>query len=226
MKPSSSYAARVVAMSASIALWAFAAFGCGDDPVSPRDEGSGRQVTQLTEREFPVGDSPVVRVDGVVGSIIYRSGRPGRVEIVAVRRAETRSALDLIDVTWTHRHEGIDVAVDIPDHLKNASVDFEITAPSDAIPRLATAVGGIRYQGRPMGDCRFETGVGSIRLSLPANVSVTVDLSVGVGSISSSFDIRGTASSPFGHVRGKIGEGDGGSLVAKTGVGSIYLSHR
>jgi hypothetical protein len=64
-------------------------------------------------------------------------------------------------------------------------------------------------------------GVGSIALYLPANVNVYVDLSVSVGSVSSSFIVDGTVNST--RILGLIGSGADGEIRASTNVGNIEL---
>lgn len=86
---------------------------------------------------------------------------------------------------------------------------------------LETGSGGIDYEGAPRGDCTFSTGSGGIELTLPADVSVEVDLSTGSGSIDSEFQVAGQVDRR--KVRGTIGTGKQGYIVAHTGSGSINL---
>ena len=81
--------------------------------------------------------------------------------------------------------------------------------------------GGIEYQGAPQGDCRFETGSGSITLELPPDLSMEVNLDTGTGSLDVGYDVAGTVSRK--EVRGVIGDGSHGSIRAHTGAGSIHL---
>jgi len=106
-------------------------------------------------------------------------------------------------------------------HTGAGSVD--VSGGSGAA-RLDTGAGSITYQGNPQGDCRFDTGAGSIEIYLPADASVNVDLSTGVGDISVDFDVAGQVSRQ--RVQGTIGAGGQGSIYAHTGVGSIDLRRR
>jgi DUF4097 and DUF4098 domain-containing protein YvlB len=90
--------------------------------------------------------------------------------------------------------------------------------------RLETGSGNLRYQGAPSGDCRFETGSGSITLEVPDDVSMDVDLETGSGDIDLGFDVAGQVSRR--DVRGTIGDGSQGSLRAHTGSGNIDLVRR
>jgi DUF4097 and DUF4098 domain-containing protein YvlB len=86
---------------------------------------------------------------------------------------------------------------------------------------ISTGAGSINYQGVPAGDCSFDSGTGSIKLTVPANLSVQVDLETGLGSIDVGFSVQGQVSRS--QVKGVIGSGDQGSIYAHTGVGSIEL---
>jgi hypothetical protein len=85
--------------------------------------------------------------------------------------------------------------------------------------RLDSGAGTIYYRGEPEGSCTFVTGAGSIHLVLPADLSVEVDLSSGMGSVDVEHDVVGRATRR--EVRGAIGSGEDGSIYARTGVGSI-----
>jgi hypothetical protein len=88
---------------------------------------------------------------------------------------------------------------------------------------LDTGAGNVSYEGRPEGDCRYETGAGNIDLSLPADVDVQVELNTGIGSIDAGdFDIEGEVSRRS--VDGSIGSGAQGQIEARTGAGNIDLS--
>ncbi len=87
--------------------------------------------------------------------------------------------------------------------------------------RLETGAGEIEYHGTPVGRCSFETGAGEIRLRLPADPDVRVDLAVGWGSIDLGYDVDGSSSARS--VTGVIGDGSQATIYAHTGVGSISV---
>jgi DUF4097 and DUF4098 domain-containing protein YvlB len=89
---------------------------------------------------------------------------------------------------------------------------------------LNTGTGSLRYDGEPQGTCRFDTGTGSIWLTMPEDLNAAVDLSVGTGSVESEFPVDGEVTKRS--ARGTIGRGDECSIRANTGTGSIYLSRR
>lgn len=86
---------------------------------------------------------------------------------------------------------------------------------------LSAGAGSIDYEGSPAGACQFHAGAGSIVLRLPADASVTVDLSAGLGGVHSELPVSGSVTKRS--VRGTIGEGDQASITAGAGVGSIDL---
>jgi hypothetical protein len=84
--------------------------------------------------------------------------------------------------------------------------------------------GQITYEGAPSGDCRFGTGAGEIRLWLPADLNMKVDLSTGIGTVDVGFAVDGIVRAR--EVQGVIGDGSQGTIVAHTGVGTISLEQR
>jgi hypothetical protein len=90
--------------------------------------------------------------------------------------------------------------------------------------RLGTGAGSIDYLGDPQGDCRFETGAGSITLRLPAALNIEVQLESGMGTISVDYPVDGRVTKQ--EVEGTIGSGRDGSIYAQTGTGSISVQRR
>jgi len=194
--------------------------GCEETMVSPRHDG---KVTDVTEGDFLVGDGAVVQITDFVGRVTWRTGGTGTVHVKATRRATSRAALEHIGIDMLPRNGGLDLTAKNPEDLDHVSVDFDVIAPEGVIPHIATAVGDIDYTGRPRGQCRFATGVGNIRLRLPEDVDVTVELRAAVGSIFSVFPVEGSVSTQPSVVHGRIGRGDGGALSGSSAVGNIYL---
>jgi DUF4097 and DUF4098 domain-containing protein YvlB len=88
--------------------------------------------------------------------------------------------------------------------------------------RLGTGAGSIQYQGTPSGHCSFDSGAGEIRLRLPANPDVRVDLSTGLGTVDVGYHVDGSTSRR--NVKGVIGDGSQGSIYANTGLGTITVN--
>jgi hypothetical protein len=198
--------------------------GC-DDSVSPCHDcswtDSGERVSEIIARSFVVDDGATIEVDNFAGRVSYRTGPGDTVRVRAIKRTVHRAELDRIDVEMSTVQGGLRIRTENLDDLKNVSVDLEVTAPESAQPRLITGVGAIDYQGRPDGNCVFTAGVGSITLRLSPDVSIVVDLSVGVGSIVVHFNVEGSVR--VGCVNGRIGGGYDGAVHATTGVGHIRL---
>lgn len=221
------HAGRGLAIAALTGCLLLSGAGCSDNTISPCIDcdpyhGSGK-FTRVVEEQFTVAEGAVAKVDDFAGRVIYRTGGSGTLRVVATLRAASRSDLDRIDVSMIVLEDGVEIRAENPDDLDRVSVDLEITAPADAIPEIDTGVGVIDYRGRPTGNCHFEIVAGSIEIRLPADVDVAVDLSAGVGSISLAFPVDGWVSKHPSVVQGKIGDGGGGEIYARTSVGNIYL---
>ena len=84
--------------------------------------------------------------------------------------------------------------------------------------------GQITYEGALFGKNRFQTGAGEIRLRLPGDLNMEVDLSTGIGMVGVEFDVDGLVRAR--NVQGVIGDGSQGSISAHTGAGGVYLEQR
>lgn len=85
--------------------------------------------------------------------------------------------------------------------------------------RLDTGSGTVEYQGVPSGECRFETGTGSLVLRLPAELDFRIQADTGSGSIDVQFEVEGRVSRQ--HVEGVVGTGQEATIIASTGSGGI-----
>jgi hypothetical protein len=84
--------------------------------------------------------------------------------------------------------------------------------------------GQITYDGALLGKNRFQTGAGEIRLRLPAELNMEVDLSTGIGAVGADFYVDGLVKAR--KVQGVIGDGSQGSISAHTGAGGVFLEQR
>jgi DUF4097 and DUF4098 domain-containing protein YvlB len=114
-----------------------------------------------------------------------------------------------------------DLSGSLDAHTGAGSIDV---IGATGLVRLDTGAGSISYQGTPQGDCRFESGTGSIQLTLPADLEATVDLGTGVGTVDVGFVVDGQVTKR--EVRGTIGRGDQARIYAHTGTGSIDVISR
>jgi DUF4097 and DUF4098 domain-containing protein YvlB len=85
--------------------------------------------------------------------------------------------------------------------------------------QMSTGAGDIDYQGHPQDTCRFDTGRGHIKLKLPADINVRVELETADGGIDVDWPVDGYETQR--RVRGNIGSGDEGNIHADTGNGDI-----
>lgn len=90
--------------------------------------------------------------------------------------------------------------------------------------KVQLGAGQILYEGAPTGACRFDTGAGEIRLSVPAEWNMQVDLSTGIGAVGIDFPVDGTVR--LREVRGVVGDGSQATIEAHTGAGAVSLNRR
>lgn len=157
--------------------------------------------------EASTGSGNVV-AGGLAGGVDLHTGS-GRVELQDVlggARAETGSgSLTLRGI------EG-----DLEAHSGSGGIQVE---GADGQVRLDTGSGSVEYRGTPAGECRFETGTGSVVLYLPADLDARVDLETSSGTVDIQFPVDGERSRE--RVRGVIGSGEEASIWTRTGSGSI-----
>ena len=206
----------IMLITLTVLLLAFVS-GCDDDPTTIQV----LKYSAVDEHVFVVTDNPVLRVESFVGSISVQTGAQDTIRVVATRKAEREQDLSEIDITMVSNPNELDIKAEQPTGVENVEAHFDITVPAGTRVELTSGVGSILYRGRPRDLNRFDVGVGSITLYLPSNVNVSVDLTVGVGSINSAFIIEGQATTSA--VTGTIGNGNDGEIRASSGVGSIDL---
>ena len=98
--------------------------------------------------------------------------------------------------------------------------DIDIRGTSGKID-AHTGAGSIDFRGRPRGNCRFDVVAGTIKLRLPADVNVKVDLDTSAGDIDVELPVDGKVSNR--NVNGIIGSGDEGEIRAHVSAGNIDL---
>jgi DUF4097 and DUF4098 domain-containing protein YvlB len=300
----------LVAACCCLLLAAVAAVSYFGDWSFDWDQVSGSETERL-EETFEVGSAPDLEIDSFAGSITVEVGEADTIQVVATKRARSKSSLEKIEVEMSERGGGLVIQARKPASLLNAWVQFEIVVPEDtqldahtgsgsvdvrglrgnvrvdtgsgevdaadlggdvdvhtgsgsisvrgatgdvrvdtgsgginivdaagdidahtgsgsievrgAIGQveLDTGSGSIQYEGRPEGDCRFDTGSGGITLLLPDELNVEVELDTGSGSIDLDYDVDGRVTRR--EVEGVIGDGSQGSIYAHTGTGGIDL---
>jgi hypothetical protein len=192
--------------------------GCdGKDPSSP----SSQNFSEVVERSFAAGDSCTLTVENFAGGVNVHTGEAGTIRVIATKWASREEHLEQIEVEMAEEDSGLHVITDNPSNLGNVSVDLDISAPPGALMNLSNGAGGIDYQGRPHGSNSFNVAVGTIKLRMPEDINVTVNLVTSVGAIFLDFTVDGQVSDKV--VSGTIGTGDEGEVHAHTAVGNIHL---
>jgi hypothetical protein len=191
--------------------------GCGGESSKPEPE----PFTESDDTSYSVAAACSLLVNDFVGSVAVSPGEAGVVRVTSTKRARSQADLDAIVIEIEHTQNRVSVVTHAPQGLQNVSVDLDIHAPPDAIPRLTSGVGSISYEGQAPGQTYFETGVGELTLALPVTVNVEVELTVGVGTIYLDFPVVGEVTEQ--HVDGVIGNGTGGRIRADVGVGDLHV---
>lgn len=157
------------------------------------------------------------QIDSGAGSVIARN-LGGEIDIHTgaggVDAYDLRGRVQVDSGAGSVTIDGMDGDLDA--HTGTGSIDVR---RAEGAVQLDTGSGSIDYQGSPQGDCRFETGTGSITLRLPENLAADVDLHTGVGTITVGYAVEGQVSKR--DVEGTISRGDEASIYAHTGAGSI-----
>jgi hypothetical protein len=166
----------------------------GEVTIEPNHQADRLEIRTQRQRRLSGNQSVALEVTAPAGTVVEVVSGAGEVMIVGL-------------------------AGEIKAHTGAGSIEVrDGGGPVD----LDTGAGSIEYRGRPRGDCRFETGAGSIELTLPADVAVEVDLGTGVGQVRlGGFDVAGNVSAT--QAEGRIGSGQDGTIYAQTGAGSVEL---
>jgi hypothetical protein len=86
---------------------------------------------------------------------------------------------------------------------------------------LRASAGSINYSGTPTGDCRLDSSAGSIKITLPEQANVTLDLSTSAGRIALESPVQGTVTRS--QVNGTLGTGRDATITARASAGSITV---
>jgi DUF4097 and DUF4098 domain-containing protein YvlB len=181
--------------------------------VEMDEQGDGLAIK--TRKSSPLNNASVqLEITTPAGTHLDLNSGAGSIEVRGLRsNVEVDSGAG--DVVLADVHGEIDV------HSGAGSIEAR---QASGHVKLDTGAGSIDYEGSLQGDCRFESGAGSITLRLPASLDVEVKLETGTGTVSSDYDVVGHVSRQ--EVQGTIGRGAGGSITAQTGTGSIHLLRR
>jgi DUF4097 and DUF4098 domain-containing protein YvlB len=176
--------------------------------------------------------SGAITTEGATGAVVADSG-VGSVTVkgsTGSRKIHTGSGAISLDGAQGAVSARTDVGrIDI----RHAKGDLTLYSGSGAIQVSDTegsvgaesGVGAVSIAARLTGQSRIKTGSGAIAVTLPADSKLKVDASTGTGAIHNDFGFRveGLVSHD---AKGTIGDGSGGSLHVKTGIGSIDLKKK
>ncbi len=193
--------------------------GCGDDngPAGALDMA----FSDTLKGTFSVDFGPVIDVDIFIGTVIVTPGTTEQVIVTAKKWAASEADLDKVVVVMRKVPGGVIISATNPANVQNVQVDFVITTPEIANWDVSMGLGNIDYTGRPMGQCGFSTGVGSVKLKLPQDINAVVNLSTGVGTVSLGFSIDGQVSSSS--AIGTIGNGKEAVIAASASAGTVTV---
>ncbi len=204
----------------ALAVAAALAVGAGWFTVFPTVvQGGLASVSEYTEQTFDVGAAPQLTLDNFAGAVTVRAGTSGQIRVSVTKKATSSANLNRIEVQITPQDGGLSIQSRSNGLTSNRSVQFEISAPADAILDLHTGAGNIDVQGFSS-DVTIDSGAGSVTIT---DVNGSLDAHSGAGSIS----VRGAT----GPARLDTGAGSidylgtpQGSCRFETGTGSIQLN--
>lgn len=172
-----------------------------------------------------------VEVEGIQGGLVVDTGS-GSIDAGALRGEidlhSGSGSIDTRDIVGSLKADtgtggvtvlGMDGTLEA--HSGSGSIDIR---GAQGQVRLDTGSGSVEYEGAPEGECRFETGTGSIVLRLPAALNAQVALDTGSGRVEIAFPLEGSVGRR--EVRGVIGSGQEASIYAHTGSGDITVMMR
>lgn len=177
-------------------------------PVGIRTGSGNLEVRGITGGVRVETGSGNVTATGIGGGVDLHTGS-GRIELqdaIGTVAVETGSG------TLTLR--GIEGDLD----AHTGSGGIRVEGASGQV-RVDTGSGSLEYRGMPAGECRFETGTGSVVLYLPAELDARVDLQTSSGGVDVQFPVEGESTRR--QVQGVIGSGEEASIRVRTGSGNI-----
>lgn len=152
--------------------------------------------------------SGALRASGLVGDVVLNSGSGG------VDAQNVEGTLTIDSGSGSLRVQGMNGTLEA--HTGSGGIDV---LGANGNVRLDTGSGTLEYRGAPTGECRFETGSGSIVLYLPATLDFRIQADTGSGSVDVQFEVEGRVARQ--HVEGVVGTGQEATIIASTASGGI-----
>jgi RNA polymerase sigma factor (sigma-70 family) len=96
--------------------------------------------------------------------------------------------------------------------------------PTAAVVAAHTGNGSIHFTGKlAKGDHSFESGNGSVVLTLPRDAQFRVEAGTGLGKVSSGFAVDGTEGKRRNSLRGTVGDNPTATIKVRTGIGNVEI---
>jgi hypothetical protein len=142
------------------------------------------------------------------------------VRITVPRRTAVEVEMDAGEVSLSGTTGAVDIAADVG-RVKVTDVQ----TPDDLV--VATDVAEIVFSGAltPGASYRLTSGVGAIRMILPADSAFAIDAASNVGAVAVGFDVAGDTSQQLvgRSVQGVVGGDDSTSVYLRSDVGAISV---
>lgn len=141
----------------------------------PLDMGSLQR--ERVEQRFEVGPAPDLEITNFAGAVTIRAGEEGTIDVVATKRASSRSRLDRIDVDMRASDSGVTIATRKGFDSGNAYVELEIVVPASSSVRVDTGAGQVDVRG-VTGRIDIRSGAGKVDVR-DASGNIQIDLGAG-----------------------------------------------
>jgi DUF4097 and DUF4098 domain-containing protein YvlB len=186
-------------------------------------EGDGIDVvaTKRTQHARDL-DRITVEMEQQPGRLVIHTQKPSDLDNTTVKleiaapagtRLVIRSGAGTVDV------RGLQASLEVQNGAGTVAI-----RDAAGVVAVNSGAGTIEYQGRPVGDCRFWSGAGTITLRVPRDLDMEVDLSTSMGTVHSDFGVSGQVS--MRSIRGAIGTGDDARITARSEVGTVTLDRQ
>jgi DUF4097 and DUF4098 domain-containing protein YvlB len=141
--------------------------------------GATSLQSERSEEAFAVGAAPSLKIDNFAGNVTVRAGERDVIRVVATKKAPRIDDLGRIEIQIDEQNGGLIIRTSRRSGFANASVELEITAPSNTRLDARTGAGNVDVDGLT-GGIDAHTGAGNINVRGAAG---TARLDTGAGNI-------------------------------------------
>lgn len=185
-----------------------------------------QEVTHITEevnRSASTSGVSAFTIDNEVGDVTVTAEDRSDVDVTAVKRAQSQSAVDSLSVDLQKVDGTLELVGDIPSDVSNASVEFDVRVPSELpTSSVSTFVGDITVDG-VAGYVDVSNETGSLTVSgtdgLSNATTNTGDIDVEVSAIDSDTSVE----SSTGTVEAALATGLDADVTAETTLGGVSV---